>query len=149
MVFFLSMTKNKDRLKHALHNESACNYLSLKEDMSDWVITTSFYASLHFLAFKIFPFNVPAIGGKTTTIDSVDHYYNYNNTKKKSKHELLSNLAFEKCPKVSEDYDWLLDLSMTARYKHYTNDKEIANKAVRLMQNIKKECCTVKEISEL
>ena len=88
------MTKNNERLRHALHNESACNYLSLREDMSDWVITTSFYASLHFLAFKIFPFNVPALGGKTTSIESVDHYYNYNNTKKKSKHELLSNLAF-------------------------------------------------------
>lgn len=117
--------------------------------MSDWIITTSFYASLHFLAFKIFPFNMPSIAGKSTSIESIDHYFNYNNTKKKSKHELMSSLAFEKCPNISEDYDWLLDLSMTARYQHYRNDKEISNKAIRLMKVIKKECCTEKEIAEL
>ena len=53
------------------------------------------------------------------------------------------------CAGISPDYDWLIDMSMTARYKNYTSDKDIASKAMRLMLAIKKACVTDKEIASL
>ncbi len=143
------MKKNKDRLKHALHNESVCNYLEVKQEFADWVITTAFYSALHFVSYKIFPFQVKSIQDKNTSIENLDQFSNYNNPKRKSKHELLAELVFKNCPKISEDYDWLLDMSMTARYSYYQHDKEIANKAKRLMTVVKNECVTKTELAEL
>lgn len=143
------MKKNKQRLRHALHNESVCNYIELNQEFADWVITTSFYSCLHFVSYKIFPFEVKSIQGKSTTIENIDQFSNYNNTKSKSKHQLLADLVSKKCPKISEDYDWLLDMSMNARYSYYQQDKEIAQKAKRLMTLIKNECASGIEISDL
>ena len=143
------MTKNNFRLKHALHNEEVCKHLSLNQDFCDWQITTAFYAALHFVSYKIFPFQVPSLEGKKTLIENLDQYFNYNNPKRLSKHELLSNLVNTNCAGISPDYDWLIDMSMTARYKNYTSDKDIASKAMRLMLAIKKACVTDKEIASL
>lgn len=134
------MTKNNDRLNHALHNEAVCNYLELKQEFTDWIITTSFYTALQFVSYKIFPFEMPSIGGKKTVINSIDDFYRYNNSRKLSKHELLADLVEKNCPKIAPDYDWLLSMSMTARYTNYMHDKVIANKARLLMKGIKKVC---------
>ena len=134
------MTKNNDRLNHALHNESVCDYLEIKVEFADWIITTAFYSSLQFVSYKIFPFEVPSIEGKKTKIDSIDDYYRYNNRNKLSKHELLADLVEKHCPKISPDYDWLLSMSMNARYLSYQQDREIANRAKTLMKAIKKFC---------
>lgn len=139
------MKKNKDRLKHAIHNEIVCNYLDLNKDFADWIITTSFYAALHYVSYLIFPFEASALG-KKIIIENIDHHSNFDNPKRKSKHELLSDLVSKKCPAISEEYDWLLDMSMTARYKYYQHDIEIANKARNLMQTIKKKCVTKVEL---
>lgn len=134
------MTKNNDRLKHALHNEAVCDYLELKVDFADWAITTAFYASLQFVSYKIFPFEVQAIEGKKTRIESIDDFYRYKGDRKLSKHDLLADLVEQKCNPISPDYDWLLSMSMTARYMNYQYDKPIADKARYLMRKIKKYC---------
>ncbi|MCU0375446.1 MAG: hypothetical protein MUF24_09070 [Chitinophagaceae bacterium] len=69
------MKKNNDRLNHALHNEAVCDYLELRVDFPDWAITTAFYAALQFVSYKIFPFEVQAIEGKKTWIESIDDFY--------------------------------------------------------------------------
>lgn len=140
------MKKNNDRIKHALHNAEVCEYVYLRAEFADWAITTAFYSALHFLSHRIFPFKVPSIGGKTTNIENIDQYFNYVSRKGKSKHELLCMLAEEHCSTIAEDYSWLMDMSMTARYHHYHQDREIAAKAIYLMKKIK-TCCV--EIDEL
>lgn len=134
------MTKSNDRLNHALHNEAVCDYLELKVDFADWTITTAFYASLQFVSYKIFPFEVAAIGGKKTKIESIDDYSRYKSDRKLSKHELLADLVEKHWSQISPDYDWLLSMSMTARYTSYQHDKPIADKARALMKKIKKFC---------
>ncbi len=81
------MKKNNERLNHALHNEAVCNYLELKADFSDWTITTAFYAALQFVSYKIFPFEVAAIGGSKTKIESLDEFYRYKTERELSKHD--------------------------------------------------------------
>lgn len=131
------MTKSDDRLNHALHNEAACDYLELGVDFADWTITTAFYAALQFVSYKIFPFEVPSIEGKKTKIESIDDYYRYKSDRKLSKHDLLADLVEKQCNQISPDYDWLLSMSMTARYSSYQHDKPIADKARALMKKNK------------
>lgn len=135
------MTKNKNRLNHALHNEEVCKYLEVKKsDYGDWVITTAFYSALQFVSYKLFPIEVQAISGKKTQLQSIDDLANYNNPKKISKHHLLSDLVDKHCNQITEDYDWLLDMSMNARYNNYLHSPEIAGKAINLLQKIKSFC---------
>lgn len=134
------MRKNKDRLNHALHNESACDYLELKQEFPDWMITTAFYAALQFVSYKIFPFEVGATGEKKMKVESVDDYYQYVRNRNISKHSLLADLVGTRCSEISPDYDWLLSMSMTARYLNYQQDRRVAEKARTLMKKIKNYC---------
>lgn len=134
------MRKNNEQLNHALHNEAVCDYLELKVDFADWTITTAFYAALHFVSYKIFPLEIPSIDGKKTKIENVDDYYRYKSDRKLSKHALLSDLVERHCYQISPEYDWLLSMSMTARYSYYQHDKLIADKARTLMKKIKSFC---------
>lgn len=136
------MTKNNERLNHGLHNEDVCKYLELK-DFPDWRITTAFYAALQFVKHKIFPFELPGIEGKKTVIADIDDlllYQKNNLSKHPDKHQLLADTVSKYCGEISEDYDWLLDMSKNARYTNYQQSKEVANKAQSLMVTIKKFC---------
>jgi len=46
---------DKKRRKHAIHNEQVCDYLLASNEFHDWVVTTAFYAALHFVQSDIFP----------------------------------------------------------------------------------------------
>ncbi|MDH7460428.1 hypothetical protein QEG73_04035 [Chitinophagaceae bacterium 26-R-25] len=138
------MKKNSNKLHHALHNEAVCDHLELTVEFADWTITTAFYAALQFVNYKVFPFEAPTINGKKTKIECLDDYYRYKNERRISKHELLADLVEKHCDSISPDYDWLLSMSMTARYSGYLHDKMIADKARRLMKNIKKFCFSQK-----
>lgn len=134
------MKKDNEKLHHALHNEAVCDYLELKPEFSDWVITTAFYTALQFVSYKIFPFEMPAIGGKKTKIESLDEFYSYKTDRKLSKHDLLADLVDKHCHSIAPDYDWLLSMSMTARYANYNHPREVALKSVSLVKKIKKYC---------
>ena len=135
------MKKIEQFLNHGSHNEAACTYLiNSPTDLSDWVITAAFYTSLQFVSYKIFPFQVDAIAGKKTTIEDISQYSNYGNPKRLSRHELLDALVAKHCGEISEDYTWLMDMSMTARYVNYQQPKPVAGKALALMTKIKKHC---------
>jgi hypothetical protein len=131
--------KDDSKLKHGLHNENVCDYLELKPEFSDWIITTAFYSALHFVSYKIFPFEVKSIEGKSAKIESIDQYHSYTG-RKATKHELLSDLVNKKCNEISPDYDWLLSMSMNARYSNYLQDRTISNRARSLMKIVKKFC---------
>jgi hypothetical protein len=134
------MKRNNETLNHALHNEQVCNYLDLKPEFSDWVITTAFYTALQFVSYKIFPFEVQAIGGKKTKIESLNQFYSYQSSRKINKHQLLLDLVYKHCKTIGEDYEWLLNMSMNARYINYSHDREVALKSLSLVKKVKKTC---------
>jgi hypothetical protein len=139
------MTKSKAKIdqykEHAIHNESVCDYLDLKPEFSDWIITSAFYTSLKLASYQIFPFELPSIEGKKTSINSIDDYLLYKRglepKKNHKKHELIVDLLNEKCKPIAQDYEWLLSLSMSSRYKDHLQPREYAIKARSLMQKIK------------
>jgi len=48
--------------QHAIHNEAACDFLLSGNQFNDWVVTTAFYAALHYVQHEIFPLSE---GGNT------------------------------------------------------------------------------------
>ena len=133
------MAKSLDRFNHGEHNEKACDLIATSNAFPDWVITTAFYAALHFVSYKIFPFKHPP-GSNSLTFNTIEDWQNFKNYASNKRHDLLSNLVATHCPSISADYDWLLSMSMTARYHEFQHDKLIAEKAIGLLKTIKKAC---------
>lgn len=129
----LSSYKKKD---HAEHNEKACNFLHTQGDYPDWVVTTAFYAALHFVQNEIFPTDI----GEKRYI-SFDNYYNghFNSTQNKpSKHVATINLVYsELSEEASYLYKWLFDTSMTARYRNFNIDSKIADLSKKRLFELK------------
>jgi hypothetical protein len=108
------------RLKHALHNEAACDYLFADARFSDWVITAAFYSALHFVHHELFP----------GTYDGAHHagfdaYCFYLSRKKKvkrskiiSKHAVTLQLVRQHSGFYPQ-YHWLYSHCMTVRYTNY------------------------------
>jgi hypothetical protein len=121
-------------LKHASHNEKVCMFLSTDE-FNDWVITTAFYSSLHYLRHKIFPLSI----SKEKTYPSFDIYYNcLPISKKNGKHAAMRLLVEEECPEdISTAYNRLMDTCFTARYNKYKYSNKIAKSAKKWLNPIK------------
>jgi hypothetical protein len=130
----------KNSLEHALHNESVCKYLNKKPECADWVITTAFYSSLHFLRSKIFPLNLTE-NGKTITFTDFDNYCAAKQIAK-GKHRAFSDLVEQKVadPTLAAQFNWLKDLSWTARYNSYEFDRTYSNAALEKLKLIKSFC---------
>jgi len=107
-----------ESLQHAIHNESACDYLMEKGNLQDWVITTSFYSALHYLRYRIFPIQI-TINGKNQKIEDFESYCISQKIYGK-KHNTMRKLVEEFCSEdISAAYNQMLDLSWTARYNKY------------------------------
>lgn len=112
---------------HAEHNKKVCEHLLTSTLYHDWVVTTSFYAALHFVQAKIFPFTE-----NSTTFNSVDEYVEYKNKisgRSISKHKATINLVKQQLPSIAKEYKRMHDTCMTVRYFHYKVKKEYADDA--------------------
>ena len=134
------MTKSKERFLHGEHNEEVCDLLSLQQKFPDWTITTAFYSSLHFVSYQIFPFNHKLTDGKVLHFDNLEQWQQFKSYTSTKRHELLKDLVAHYCPTISPEYEWLLGLSMTARYHRFQHDRLIVDKAIRIMKLIKRAC---------
>lgn len=109
-------------LSHAQHNETTCNYLAKDKDQhNDWVITTAFYASMHYLRHILFPTKVAA--------SSFEDYCTKENLYGQ-KHKVMRKLVEANCDdSISATYNQMLDISFTARYSSYKYNSKIAKLA--------------------
>jgi hypothetical protein len=145
-MIFTTMAKKKS-LDHAIHNESVCNYLDKEPNFCDWVITTSFYSSLHYLTAKLFPFNhVLKKAKQSVKCEDFDQYHRleYHNDKSQGRHERFKCLVEKKCPTpIASHYSRLLELSYTARYTNYNYERAIVDEAKAKLEEIKNFCTGV------
>jgi hypothetical protein len=132
------------KLDHALHNEKVSNLLCCDTANVDWIITTAFYAAIHFVDHKIFPIREKTTDGKSFKIKNFDEYYAINYpTKNKDKHTARLDLVRVKVPTIAADYAWLKSTCWTARYSDYkfNNEQDFIDKVKIHLEKIKK-CCT-------
>ncbi len=119
---------------HAQHNEKVCQLLWANVDCNDWVVTTAFYASLHYVQHEIFQFN----DGNREYLN-FDNYYNSAKFigKRPSRHQATADLVDEHLPDCEDSYRFLYENCMTARYHRYIIPETISNKAIYYLNNIK------------
>jgi hypothetical protein len=133
------MATSRERFAHGEHNEKACDLLALNQGFPDWVITTAFYASLHFVTSKIFPFDYTAKDKKITFSD-IEAWQKFKSYTSNKRHELIKDLAGTHCSNIASEYEWLLSTSWNARYHNHSHPPEIVNRAMDYMRKIKKHC---------
>lgn len=125
---------------HGEHNEQACNLLHTANSFPDWTITTAFYAALHFVTCKIFPFEYKVKDKAPLRFTDISAWQTFKNYTSNKRHELLNDLTAAHCPEIHDKYDWLLGTSYHARYHTHLHSKEIVNRAISYMGDIKKYC---------
>lgn len=128
----MSQKKYKS-IDHANHNWALCNKVHELGGFPDWAITSAFYACLHYLRHKIFPFK----NGQNINIRNFERYCASIGVIGQ-KHTVFKNLVKDKCPRnIARNYVRLLDLSYTARYNQYQMGDKTAQDAVYWLQEIK------------
>jgi hypothetical protein len=126
------------RLQHAEHNEEICAKIDALTGFDDWVVTTAFYACIHFVEHRLFPLTEQGI-----TYPTFNKYYNdtvLSKSRNLSKHNLKLQLVNSYIPKVYPNYKRLMDNCLTARYKNYRIGKILSQIAITDMSSIKAEC---------
>lgn len=137
MVFICPM--NYNNLDHAIHNEATCNYLSNGNNHNDWVITTAFYAALHFCRHKLFPKEIK-IDGSNTIANNFENYCNLKNIYR-NKHKELRILIENDFPvDIASAYNQLMDNCFTARYSRYKYSNKISRLSQKRLKAIKNYC---------
>jgi len=122
--------------EHAKHNEEACDFLLNSEKFNDWVVTTAFYSALHYICNEIFP-----LEQYDETFNSFETYYrsNFKNAgSSQTKHSVIISLVNTKLTSCNIFYRSLYDLCMKARYSNYNVSFNIALKARRDLDNLKR-----------
>jgi len=128
----------QQHLDQALHNEEVCDFLHNDTDFYDWVVTTAFYAALHYVHFVIFPIRKTS-GGTTHTIDTIGDYCRLVSTKD-NKHKVLTDLVYTHCRGIGTAYKSLLDMSFLARYESGCLDNVYSIKSRRYLAQVKTHC---------
>jgi len=124
------------KLKHAEHNESICDKLLSEKKFHDWVITTAFYSSIHFIDHKIFPM---IIGAETyNTLEDYRSYICSTQPKKISRHLARTMAIHQSLSFLKPEYGYLMKQSESARYINYNvlpATAEIASKHLKTIKN--------------
>jgi hypothetical protein len=123
---------------HAEHNEKLGLVIDALNNYDDWVVTTAFYACIHFVEYKLFP-----LTENGTTYHTFNKYYNdiiLAGGKRTSKHNVKLSLVKSYLPAVGANYKRLMDNCFTARYNNYLVGKTLSQIAVSDMGYIKSAC---------
>lgn len=128
------------RLEHGEHNESLSDFLLTHDGgkYNDWVVTTAFYACIHFVEHKIFPCKVDGIDH-----DTFEEYCDYEHNEQNnsiSKHGLKAHLVKTRIPGINRHYRFLMDTCMNSRYNDYKISNNKAKTCNDTMKVIKKSC---------
>jgi len=79
------MQTPQQRLDHAEHNLKLANKLLEEGEFLDWVVTSSFYAAIHYCRYKLFPLEDKNTPG-TSLCDNFDQF-TYENRSKLALHQ--------------------------------------------------------------
>ena len=126
----------KLKISHGAHNKRICDKLHLEyQECPDWVVTTAFYSSIHYLDSKLFPCK-----HDDKEFVNISQAHSFLKTRSGSKHQTRGYLLSKYQGEFKGEYEFLLENSQTARYVDYNINEAIADKAVRYLERIIKGC---------
>lgn len=128
-------------IEHANHNRDACNCLLSANKYGDWVVTTSFYASLHYVRALAFPGSMDDLKGKDGKKIRFNNFDDYkaefyknakkeNNSAKKeqSPHDLMVRVA--RSVLNDDEFGYYCGLREASSKSRYTNYETSQLKAI-------------------
>jgi hypothetical protein len=123
-----------NRRQFGERNKSLSEMLLEGKVYYDWVVTTAFYSSIHFVEDFVFP---TTIGGRECNdISDAKSLY-----KMEGRHAARERLVFDKINSaIGARYKWLDDQSRNARYKTYKLQPAEALKAQEYLNYIHTHC---------
>lgn len=120
----------RPKLIHAERNKSLSENLKKEGKYYDWVITTSFYSSIHFLENKLLPIEIGSVN--CNNIQQVKNAY-----RQKGRHIARLKLIQLNAPvEIAVGYKWLDDKSRFSRYTTYKVTATEADKALQFINKI-------------
>ena len=130
------MSDRKSR-EHAEHNARLCIHLLEQDDWYDWVVTTAFYASLHFVDDALFP-----LEKEGHVFDTLDAFAEsgYARDIGNTQHKIRSGLVYAHLHNAYQAFKWLSDKCRTGRYTDYQIQREFAEQAKTYLAVVKQEC---------
>ena len=126
------------RKEHGEHNEELCEKIQNLTGYDDWVITTAFYACIHFVEHKLFP-----LTEGSATYQTFDKYYHdtvRTQGKHIDKHSTKHQLVKANLPAIANNYKRLMDNCFKARYRNYRMGHVLSEIALKDMKAVKAEC---------
>lgn len=123
----MSLTKGR-------HNEKLCRVLIDGGTFYDWAIIAAFYAAMHYVYYKIFPYKPQAYEFRNFNA----YFSNIRRSKTASKHSITKDLVLDLFPSASSYFNWLHD-SSRIRYSENMATKEEAEYALEILKKFKEE----------
>jgi hypothetical protein len=117
-------------------NAALCEHLAGNGNYDDWVVTTAFYASIHYIDHKMFP--IKDNNGEILYNDIL--HAKAKLRRQEPPHATRKRLVSMYLDTVSSAYNFLYDACMFARYKSYKVKPWRVAKAKRSLDEIKKYC---------
>lgn len=126
-------------LDHGKHNEALYNELFEKKVYPDWIVTTAFYASIHYVEEMLFPTTF-----FSKMVNNLDEAHELVPIKSRlSRHVTRGKLLEVRLPGCYNSYEKLRKQSQIARYVNYKVSNELRDKTKEWLTNIKKTCSIV------
>ena len=122
MVLFFITMGNSNNLDHAKHNEEVYRYLTDHPEYCDWIITTAFYSSIHYVRHKIFPYKGTLKNGKEIEYNDFESLYFNFRKDSEGRHGFQLNWVKKNYEEIKFPYRRLHELSNEARYINYQFD---------------------------
>jgi len=119
-------------LDHANHNTDLCDKLLNEGIYLDWVVTTAFYAAMHYIDAKIYPVKYKGI----EYIDFATFYKVICKPSGISKHNGKIILSTGHSNDLGEKYRYLHDACHSARYSRYLVSQGAAAHARKKLSKI-------------
>lgn len=130
-----------NHIDHALHNEKVCNFISKKEDYSDWIITTAFYSAIHFVRHLMIPVIMPNGDIKNCFED----FFTCQRSGMEGRHGFQNRYVSTNLKTIAVEYKQLHDWCNQARYFEYNQPRVLSKQAKENLMAIKQHVISIKK----
>jgi hypothetical protein len=130
---------NSRNREHAEHNRVVYQYLSEKPEFCDWIITTAFYSSIHYVRNRMLPHTIKVKSGTKSFSDFEALYYHFRKDNE-GRHGFQLNWVRDHYPEIKSRYRRLHELSNEARYIDYQISPAVLPEIEEHLETIRSYC---------